>query len=257
VYQDLGNTNFTFLSSTKNHNKEFNTGILTKALLPFGIKAEASGRNDILVNGLKVSGSAYKLAHPRALHHGTLMINVDLNALSKYLNPNKAKLLSKGVTSVLARVHNLQISNPQVNHDSLSNSIITEFKKAYNTECDVEQLDASQLKTISSLNAMYEQLNDWNWRYGVTPSFNHHMETRFEWGIMDVHINSTNGLIEGIKIYSDSLLPAMIDDITAALKGVKYSAEGIRAALKPTPERPFTDAEVYVNQFRDWLIANI
>lgn len=50
------------------------------------------GRNDILVNGMKISGSAYKISGLRAFHHGTLLINVDMNALANYLNPNKAKL---------------------------------------------------------------------------------------------------------------------------------------------------------------------
>ncbi len=58
-----------------------------------------SGRNDITVNNRKISGSAYRLhlggkngVGRKALHHGTVLFSVDLNALQKYLNPNKKKL---------------------------------------------------------------------------------------------------------------------------------------------------------------------
>ena len=102
----------------------------------YGITAQASGRNDIIVNGQKISGSAFKLNHERALHHGTLMLNVDVDALEKYascdpsppsplheltiaryLNVNKEKLKSKGVSSVRSRVVNLKTLNTDINHD--------------------------------------------------------------------------------------------------------------------------------------------
>ena len=97
VYQDLGNSCFTFLSKMGEHNKERNTNIICRTLKNhFGIDAKASGRNDIVVGERKVSGSAYKYNQERALHHGTLLIDVNLSALEKYLTPNKKKLESKG-----------------------------------------------------------------------------------------------------------------------------------------------------------------
>lgn len=62
----------------------------------------------------KISGSAYKLKlgdkegkGKRSLHHGTMLLSLELDALAKYLNPSKAKLQSKGVDSVISRVMNL------------------------------------------------------------------------------------------------------------------------------------------------------
>ena len=88
---------------------------MLRALENDGIKGEASGRNDITVDGRKVSGSAYKLSlgkkdgtGKRSLHHGTMMIDLSLGALENYLNPNKLKLESKGVDSVKSRVVNLK-----------------------------------------------------------------------------------------------------------------------------------------------------
>lgn len=70
VYQDLGNTCWTFMSPRNVYDKDRNTGIVIEALRQHGVQAEASGRNDITVDGKKVSGSAFKLASDRAFHHG-------------------------------------------------------------------------------------------------------------------------------------------------------------------------------------------
>jgi lipoate-protein ligase A len=82
----------------------------------FGITAEASGRNYIVMkkendHDRKISGSAYKLklgnkdgAGRRSLHHGTMLLDVELAALRNYLCQNKAKIESKGVESVVSRV---------------------------------------------------------------------------------------------------------------------------------------------------------
>lgn len=68
-----------------------------------------------------MSGSAYRLylgGHQgrgkKALHHGTILFSVDLNALQKYLNPNKKKLESKGIDSVISRVMNLKEFYPNI-----------------------------------------------------------------------------------------------------------------------------------------------
>ena len=131
VYQDLGNTNFTFLTSLANHDKERNSQIIIRALSTFGLCAETSGRNDLIVGGFKVSGAAYKLAPPRALHHGTLLIQVDMSALAGLLNPNKLKLQSKGIASVASRVKNLKELSQSVSHEALCSAIVTSFCNHY------------------------------------------------------------------------------------------------------------------------------
>jgi lipoate-protein ligase A len=117
VYHDLGNLNFTFLNpknspnSNLNYNKQTNLQIIINALEQFDISAKFSGRNDILVypeisdpNGKKISGSAFRETKDKAFHHGTLLVNADLEKLGAYLTPPDKKLKSKGVKSVRSRV---------------------------------------------------------------------------------------------------------------------------------------------------------
>jgi len=128
----LGNSVFCFINpiTAEQDFKTFNNSLLIGSLEHFNIKAEASGRNDLQVGEKKISGSAYKLKlgrtngiGRRSLHHGTMLLNLDLTSLGRYLNPNKKKLESKGVDSVIARVMNLVEANPQINHDNFSTSL--------------------------------------------------------------------------------------------------------------------------------------
>ena len=138
VYQDLGNSVFSFINPISDFSKQdfktLNNEVLINSLSSFGIKAEASGRNDMVVDGKKISGSAYKLKlgksngeGRRSLHHGTMLLNLDLNALSRYLNPNKKKLESKGVSSVISRVMNLSEVAPHIDHDNFCSALEAAF----------------------------------------------------------------------------------------------------------------------------------
>ena len=78
-----------------------NDAILARTFARFGLTIEYKGRNDLLINGLKFSGSAFEVelggrnSTKRVLHHGTLMLNVDLSVMEDYLHPNIMKLKSK------------------------------------------------------------------------------------------------------------------------------------------------------------------
>ena len=107
VFHDLGNLNFTFLATKENINVEKQLEVIVRAVNHLGISAEKSGRNDITVEGRKFSGNAFYSEGNQSYHHGTILVNVDMSMLSRYLNVSKDKLVSKGVESVRSRVTNL------------------------------------------------------------------------------------------------------------------------------------------------------
>ena len=86
--------------------KEFNNSIIERSFRNMKIGVESKGRNDMTLDGKKFSGSAFEVsiggknAIPRVLHHGTILLDVDLESMCDYLNPNvlklKSKVLSKG-----------------------------------------------------------------------------------------------------------------------------------------------------------------
>ncbi len=59
----------------------------------------------------------------KALHHGTMLFNVNTDSVKNYLNPNKEKLKSKGVDSVVSRIMNINEIKPELNHEIFINSL--------------------------------------------------------------------------------------------------------------------------------------
>ena len=161
VFHDLGNTNFTFLSSGQTYDKHANSAIITTALAAMNLKATAVGRNDIVIEDptsgdlRKISGSAYRELPDRALHHGTLLICADLKRLAEYLNPRKKKLEAKGVQSVRSRVMNLIEIKPDIEHASLCEAIIASFCNWHQATCTVEELDTDSLRFHPQIQAYF------------------------------------------------------------------------------------------------------
>jgi len=175
VFHDLGNTNFTFLSPKDDYDQAANFTIIISALKKLGIEADLSGRNDMQVGDKKISGSAFKHAADRSFHHGTLLVNANMQKLGDYLNPHPLKLKAKGIKSVRSRVANLVEFNEDINHETLSEAIIEAFCEYYGDTAPVEELDEASLAQQPTLNKYYQQMADWDWRFGKTPEFTHHI----------------------------------------------------------------------------------
>lgn len=263
VFQDLGNTCFTFMSAREKgfSPKELyarNNEILVGALRRLGVTAEASGRNDLVVRRendvFKISGSAFKESPDRCFHHGTMLLNVDLSRLGRYLTPNQVKLQAKGIKSVQARVMNLVELIPGLDHDVFSAALIAEFFAYYGDSCPLETLDHEALSQVPELNRYYETLRSWEWTYGKTPSFSHRLDYRFDWGTVEVHLDTERGRMKEVQLFSDSLDPDFIEAVPTFLTGRPYTPEGALEALEAhaaaDPGRREPIADLY-----GWLAA--
>lgn len=260
VFHDLGNTNFTFMTSKSSFDKQKNNQIILRALKRFNIEAAPSGRNDINVNladgERKISGSAFKETKDRSFHHGTLLINADLTKLANYLLPHPKKLQSKGITSVRSRVLNLKELNSKIDHENSSQAIIEEFFNEYHSQVEIQYLKYEDLIKEEKLNEHYKRLSDWNWRFGETPSFNHSISEYFAWGLIEVYLEVEKATIVNVKIFSDSLHPELIELIMASLKNVAYNKSAIEnVVIELKKELPmFSD---YLDEFSNWLTKEI
>ena len=260
VFHNLGNTNFTFLSSKQNYNRNENFDIIIQTLKKFNLDAYVSGRNDLVVklsdhNGeRKISGSAFRESNDRAFHHGTLLISTDMNRLQRYLNPHPKKLEAKGVASVRSRVINLMDLNPDIQHENLSEEIVNSFFGYYQQTGEIEYLDHSDLIQLPQLKERYELYKNWDWRFGQTFEFTHQLETRFDWGLIDLRLNVDNGIIQSAECYSDCLYPELIDYLKSVLKGIRYQSEDVLKALEDLESIEFKNE---VDDLRGWLITEI
>ena len=131
VFHDLGNLNFTFLMNEADYDLPRQLTVLERACRSLGVPAQRSGRNDLLAEGRKFSGNAFYQHAGKAYHHGTLMVDVDLERVQRYLSPSKAKLAAKGVDSVRSRVVNLREFVPTLSVRQLENALIAALAEVY------------------------------------------------------------------------------------------------------------------------------
>ena len=110
VYADEGNIMVSRIMGGHDVPFLFESHLLRLALFlrRIGLDAAVSGRNDILVDGKKVSGNAFYSMHGRNVVHGTLLFDADCDVMERVLTPSKVKLERNGVRSVRQRVTNLK-----------------------------------------------------------------------------------------------------------------------------------------------------
>ena len=131
VFHDLGNLNFTFLMPEAEYALSRQLSVIELACRSLGVPVQRSGRNDLLADGRKFSGNAFYHHLGRAYHHGTLMVDVDLDRVQRYLSPSKAKLAAKGVDSVRSRVVNLKEFVPDLTVQRLADALVDALLDVY------------------------------------------------------------------------------------------------------------------------------
>lgn len=251
VYHDLGNLNFTFVAQKEGYDLDKQMEVILRAVRKLGVPAERSGRNDILADGGKISGNAYYETDGRCYHHGTLMVDVNLEELAKYLTVSKGKLKSKGIDSVRSRVKNLSDYVPDLTVESLKNALKESFEDVYgHTVKGKKEKDLDQ----KELEALHEKFSSWEWIYGRKIDFQYEMEKRFPWGQVELQLRVESGRIEEAQVYSDALRPEIIQEISRCLKNVRYNNCDIRAGLERYPSSD-QEGKAMMEDVRGWLGA--
>ena len=257
VYHDLGNTNFTFMSPKEQYSKETNFSIIIAALADLGVIAHTSGRNDIVVGDKKISGSAFRLTSDRAFHHGTLLINTELQAIAEYLTPDKEKLRSKGIKSVASRVANISTFNPEITHEVLCERIIAKFFERYKATCEVEELTFERISTEKDLASTYTQYADWKWRFGLTPEFSHSLKTRFSWGGISLHLDVKEGMVEHAYVFSDALDVSLIEQLQPIFEHQPYHGPTIAEMINKAFKDEETERKLMASEVANFIASEL
>ena len=233
VYHDLGNLNYSIFDFETDANRRyidfapFAEPVLT-ALRALGVNAEFSGRNDILVNGRKVSGSAKFVHAGRILFHGTLLFDVDFEAMATVLTPPQAKIEAKGVASVRARVANLNEFLPGLTRDTFRQALERQLLRQFNLK---EPLPITDNWMREADRIADERYRSWDWNFGESPDFTFERTRRFPCGTVTVHLDVHAGIIRRAAFRGDFFGTAPCDELAALLTGCPHRADTIRAAL--------------------------
>lgn len=234
VYHDMGNLNFTFLVHKADYSISRQLDVIVKALELLGIHAEKSGRNDLLADGRKFSGNAFYETGDRCYHHGTLMVDVDREQLGKYLQVSAAKLKSKGVASVQARVVNLTELQPDLTIPRLKEALIDAMELVYGHKADVWPETAIDSKQVE---AYREQYASDTFRLGRNIPFTWELNHRFSWGEIQLQCEANGGKIQQLEVYSDAMDASLAESLKVALKGCAFGSKAMAERLAPLAEQ--------------------
>lgn len=224
VYHDLGNLNFTFCVRKADYDIAKQLDVILTAVKLLGINAEKTGRNDITIDGKKFSGNAFYQTGKCCYHHGTILLDVDTEKMSKYLNVDMAKLQSKGVTSVKSRVTNIKNYYPNITVELMVDKLKQAAQQVYNLKA---QVIADEALHNAEIDKLEEKFANWQWILGRKIKFTNQIKQRFVWGNIDLHLIVNGGKIEQCEIYSDALDQDFILNLKQNLINCLYNTQAI------------------------------
>ena len=246
VFHDLGNLNFTFLMAAEDYDLPRQLTVLERACQSLGVPARRSGRNDLLADGRKFSGNAFYKHNGKAYHHGTLMVDVDLEMVQRYLSPSKAKLAAKGVDSVRSRVVNLREFVPDLTIPQLADALIAALAEVYPVAPAISRPDEAETfqvchserseesvppSPVPSSSVLPLDVNELDlrtltakyasdaWLYGQKLPFTASVEDRFPWGGVELQLQVENGIIRSARAYTDAMDETLAPRLETALTG--------------------------------------
>ena len=205
------------------------------ALHDLGIKsAEVSGRNDMTIYGKKFSGMAIVKGDNSYAAGGTVMFDLDMNAASEVLTPEKDKLASKGVKSVDARVTNIKPYLPAKYQDwtteDFRNYLLCHMFGVDSMD-DVETYHLTDHDWSIIDQRLDKQYRTDEWNYGKNPSFKHYVSKHFPIGTVSFNFNEKDGKISEAKIYGDFFTAGDLHVVENHLIGTKLDKESLVKAL--------------------------
>ncbi len=219
VYHDLGNLNYTFITDAGN-GRAFDFARLSKpvisALARFGIQADASGRNDLTIDGRKFCGNAQYVRSGRVCHHGCILISTDPANVVEALRVDPAKFSTHATKSIRSRVITIdEAAGLAIGAETFAKTLYEEVDKR--NGCVPFVLTEEDLSAITKLRNDKYASREWIW--GSAPDYGMERTKKFPSGLVTVQLSVSSGRIKGIRIYGDFFGDRDIADLENALTG--------------------------------------
>lgn len=225
VYADFSNIMFSYITKSDNVTFTFSayTSAVAAMLRGLGLNATAGGRNDILIDGLKVSGNAFYHLPGRSIVHGTMLYDTDMQNMINAITPSTAKLKSKGVDSVKQHITTIN------RHSNISIDDFKDYVRTHlcNGEITLNSADLAQIEQITQSYLTPEFI------YGNNPRCNLVKSRRINSvGEIEVSLELNHNIIQEVNIAGDFFLIGNIDEgLIAKLKGCNFTAADVARAL--------------------------
>lgn len=226
VFADGGNIMFSYVTSSDNVSMTYSryTGAVVAMLRGLGLNASDTSRNDILVDGLKVSGNAFYHLPGRSIVHGTMLFDTDITHIARALTPSRAKLESKGIKSVESRVTMLKRYLPSMTVDVFRDYAVSHI-------CDgILSLTDDDVRSIEEIALSYLEPS---FRWGKKSAVASTTTTRIDGvGEISIDVEEKMGTINNVFLTGDFFLLGDLDgELLPRLRGVKRDSKTLEAAL--------------------------
>ncbi len=232
VFHDIGNINFTFIvPAIENATLDFErfTCPIIAAIKALGVNDVClSGRNDIMLNGFKISGNAQSSYNGKTLHHGTLLYSADLSMLSQALRVDEEKIKSKGIKSVRNRVGNIK---DYIDREMTPDEF-TEYLEQYISQsfkCEIKSFTDEDIKKINELAS--NKYSTWDWNFGKSKEMSAQKKKRYSFGGVCIDFSVVGGVIKSLKITGDFFGNSDVNIIEECLIGKKFDSHLLSQAL--------------------------
>ena len=220
VYHDLQNLNYTIIG------REASPEPVVEALRSLGVPAELTGRNDIFVEGRKVSGYARRLWRDRQIIHGTLMYDVDLDTLARALDVPGSKLAAKGIASVRSRVANLKDYLPQFASLDAFQAALQEMLAAGDAELPFGDERRAAVQRLSDA-----KFSTWDWIYGQSRAAQIVRSGRLACGTVEVQLSLDGGVLREAAFRGDFLGALPAQELADRLVGLRFERSALQQKL--------------------------
>ena len=238
VYHDLQNLNYTVTGAIRDLEKdgEAYLRLVGDALRQLGVPVEVSGRNDLLVNGRKCSGYAKRISRNRLMIHGTLMFDVDVEALTNALSVPGSKLMAAGIASVRSRVGNLKEFLPGFSDVRQLQEALQEILSHGDGEIPVPEDARREIEQDAAW-----KFRSWEWIYGHSPAAGFRCIRKFPCGTVEASFSLRSGRISCLRFGGDFLGGLSPVSLEEALEGCRFTREDILSVLEQHPARLYFD----------------
>lgn len=240
VYHDPGNLNFTFLKhGRKGKLMDFEkfTDPVIKALAKLSVIAKFEGKNNLRVNGLKISGNAEHIFRDKVLHHGTLLFDTNLDNLENAIKKEKCHYSDKAVKSILSQVTNISTHLKNIISISEFRELMQSFMFNYFPGTSLYHFTNEDIRKINKL--VKEKYSGWEWNYGCSPRYMMKKVITAGKHKITVEFTVAKGIIENFRIDDSGRFGDMTEEICAVVTGLQHEETYLEKKLSEFHKFPF------------------
>ena len=236
VFHDIGNLNFTFIQNVEPCKKEIDflkyLQPIVDALQSLGVPAEFSGRNDLVINGQKISGNAMTFFGNRVLEHGTLLFSSQMSDVANALKVDPDKFIDKAVKSVRSRVTNISEHLPRPMTVLDFKDYLMDYIMKQNQMTELQNLTPEEEAVIHQL--VESKYQTWEWNYGKSPEYSMNKKIRTKGGTVQVVADIREGHIRDLQFFGDFFGEKDPQELIDQLIGIRMDKQSVADALAST-----------------------